>query len=151
MGKATDVLIIGVGNPMRGDDAAGPLVAGLLAARGFETLVLDADGTHLIDAFAGREAVTIVDATQAGGEPGRIRRFEGDRMPLQSGLFHYSSHAFGVAEAIETARALDMLPRRLVVYGIEAADFTAGATPSAAVAAAVDAVAERIAKETRAG
>ena len=39
------------------------------------------------------------------------------RLPM--GQFRCSTHALGVAEAIELARALDRLPRKLIVFGIE--------------------------------
>ncbi|MGB8649776.1 MAG: peptidase M52, partial [Mycobacteriales bacterium] len=48
------------------------------------------------------------------------------------------THALGLAAAVELARVLDRLPRRLVVVGVEAADFAHGAPLSAPVAAAVD-------------
>jgi hydrogenase maturation protease len=43
----------------------------------------------------------------------------------------------GAAEAIELARTLGRLPRRLVVYGIEGASFHPGAPLTPAVADAV--------------
>ncbi|PLX38509.1 MAG: hydrogenase maturation protease [Hyphomicrobiales bacterium] len=138
------MLIVGVGNRMRGDDAAGPLVAERLAAHGFETRVIEADGAHLIEAFEGRDAVVVIDAMRSGAEPGTVCRFEAEADTLPADLFHYSSHAFGVAEAIETARALDFLPASVMVYGIEGAQFTAGAEPSPEVAKAIDEVVAEI-------
>src|SRR5215207_5591238 len=55
-----------------------------------------------------------------------------------------STHAFGVADAIELARTLGRLPARLEIYTIEGADFTAGAGLSPPVAAAVNALTRRI-------
>jgi hydrogenase maturation protease len=48
-----------------------------------------------------------------------------------------STHAVGVGEAIELARALDRLPARVVVFGLEGARFEAGTTMSAEVQEAV--------------
>jgi hydrogenase maturation protease len=45
-----------------------------------------------------------------------------------------------VAEAIELARTLGELPPRMLVYGVEGADFAAGITLSLVVAGAVDTV-----------
>jgi hydrogenase maturation protease len=53
-------------------------------------------------------------------------------------VFHGSTHAFGVGEAIELARALGRLPRRVLVYGVEGREFAAGEGLSPAVAAAVE-------------
>ena len=48
-----------------------------------------------------------------------------------------STHALGVAEAIELGRALGRLPRRLLVFGIEGGSFDAGAGLSPEVERAV--------------
>jgi hydrogenase maturation protease len=55
-----------------------------------------------------------------------------------------STHALGVPEAIELARALGRLPARLEVYAIEGARFTAGAELSPAVERAVRELAESL-------
>ena len=41
-------------------------------------------------------------------------------------FFHYSTHAFSVAEAIELARAMKTLPPKILIYGIESENFSAG-------------------------
>jgi hypothetical protein len=46
-----------------------------------------------------------------------------------------SSHGLGVGQAVELARALDRLPRKLVVVGVEGADFGQGTDLTGAVAA----------------
>ena len=45
---------------------------------------------------------------------------------LPAGRFMASTHHFGVAEAVEWARALGRLPEALEVHGIEGADFSVG-------------------------
>jgi hydrogenase maturation protease len=67
--------------------------------------------------------------------------------PLPQGAFNLSTHGFGLAEAIELARALDQLPPRCVVYAVEAGSVVVGAPLSPPVAAAVPAVAARIREE----
>ena len=59
-------------------------------------------------------------------------------------MYKRQTHAFGLAETIELARALDRLPARLLVYGIEGACFEAGDELSPPVRAAVDAVREEL-------
>ena len=58
--------------------------------------------------------------------------------PLPRGALGMSTHGFGLAEALELARALGQLPRRCIVYAIEGASFETGAPLSPEVAAAVD-------------
>lgn len=128
-------LVIGVGNPWRGDDGAGIEVAQRAGGVAFE-----GDGTGLVDAWAGADDVIIVDAAAPGSAPGSIHRFDAAAAPLPADSLRSSSHHFGVADAIELARALDRLPRVLRVYAIEGENFRAGRELSPAVRAAVDAL-----------
>jgi hydrogenase maturation protease len=145
-------LFIGVGNPLRGDDAAGLLAARALRARGaggIEVRELEGEPLDLIEAWQEAEAVLVADAVASGGEPGEVHRIDTAMGPLPAALAGPSTHALGLAEAVELGRALGRLPRRLVVYGIEAGRFETGAEPSAAVRAAAERVAAVAAEELR--
>ena len=144
------MLIIGVGHPMRGDDAAGPVAAERLAERGLDAIVLDGEGARLIHAWESREAVVVIDAADGGGAPGTLHVIDAVSEELASGRFHYSSHAFGLAEAVETSRALGDLPPHFTIYAITGADFTLGRALSPAVADAVDDVVEMISESAEA-
>ena len=89
----------------------------------------------------------IVDAVALMTEPGRIHRFDLRQCALPMGFAYRSTHGFGVSEAIELARTLGRLPRRLILYVAEGAKFETGAPLSPAVAAAVDEAAVRIVEE----
>ncbi len=104
----------------------------------------------MIQAWQGAAWVMLVDAVRSGAPPGTIHRLDALAASLPSGFFHYSTHAFSVAEAVELARSLDQLPLHLVVYGIEGTNFAAGVELSPAVEQAVEAVVERAADEIRA-
>jgi hydrogenase maturation protease len=123
---SASVLVIGVGNPDRSDDGAGPRVAALLRAQGMHAIDHAGDGLALIDLWEDRSRVMIVDAMVTGGEPGSIHRFDAARAPLPRQAFRISSHAFGLAEGLEMARTLGRLPAALVVYGIEGESFCLG-------------------------
>ena len=69
----------------------------------------------------------MVDAVSSGAEPGTIHRLDALTERLPAELSRGSTHAFGLAEAVELARALERLPGRLLVFGIEGKRFDAGA------------------------
>ena len=141
--SASVPLVIGVGNAYRGDDAAGLVIARRVAeaARGQARVVEESgEGAALLEAWRGARFVILCDAVQSGAAPGTIHRLEPAWTPVPTGFFRYSTHAFSVAEAIELARALGELPPRMLVYGIEGADFAAGLALSPAAGGAVDAV-----------
>jgi hydrogenase maturation protease len=139
--------IIGVGNPMRGDDGVGANVAEKLCADGIPALTFDGDGAELMEMWVGHEHVIIVDATQSQATAGTVYRFNANAEGLPSHLFRHSTHQFGVVEAVEMARALNRLPTRLTVYGIEGGDFSLGAGLSLDVKRAVPTVVQRIKAE----
>lgn len=147
MGSSRTTLIIGVGNRFRCDDGVGPVVADRLRAEALpETEITDASGeaAELMDLWQGRELVVIVDAAQSGAPAGTIHAIEvnGDNLPLE--VFQASTHTFGLAQAVGLARALDRLPKQMVIFGIEGSRFGHGQILSESVSHTVDDVAERI-------
>jgi hydrogenase maturation protease len=137
-------VVIGVGNSWAGDDAAGVLLARTLRGRLPDGVALQehqGEPTALLDRWDGAALAVVVDATRGGGAAGRVRTFDATDTPLPVEMAGKSTHAFGLAEAIELARSLGRLPGRLVVVGIEGRSFEAGSAPSPAVSAAIDAAA----------
>ena len=144
-----DLRIIGCGNFDRGDDAAGLLVARRLRAFGVETFgveVIEQSGESfsLMDCWTGCEHVILADATAPSGAPGQVQVWNahGDKLPED--LFPCSTHAFGVREAVELARAMNRLPRTLMIYGIEGKQFSFGELLSQEVERSVEFVAQQL-------
>jgi len=145
----TDVLVIGVGNPLRGDDGAGLEVARLVRAAhvpGVEVWEHGGEPAALIDRLEGAGSVYLVDAVR-GGRPGSVQRFDATEEELADLPPAATSHHVGLGEAIELTRALGRLPERLVVFGITGRDFSVGAGLTRAVARAVRSVAGKIVAE----
>ncbi|HVO50645.1 MAG TPA: hydrogenase maturation protease [Thermoanaerobaculia bacterium] len=143
------LVVIGVGNDFRGDDAAGLLAARRLhACRGVRTVEHTRDGLSLMEHWRPADRVVVVDALCSGHSPGTVFRFDATAGPVPGDAGWVSSHTPGVAEGIETARILGRLPAALTVYGIEAAQVDPGADVTPAVARAVEEVALAILEET---
>lgn len=143
-------LVIGVGNPDRGDDAAGRAVAALLRrALPAEVEIAEHDGeaAALLSRLEGAAAAFLVDACVSGAPPGTVRRFDAALSALPHDAFGLSTHGLGLAGAVELARALGQLPRCCVVYAIEGEFFAPGAPLSPPVSVAVAEVAWRLAAE----
>jgi hydrogenase maturation protease len=143
------ILIIGIGNEYRSDDAVGLLVARRLQAqKPSYAVILEAtgEGTALMEAWKGAARVILVDAVTSEAPAGTIHQLDAQAGPMLPGLFALSTHAFGVAEAIELARVLGNLPARLVVFGIEGKRFIAGVGLSPEVERAAREAVERIAQ-----
>jgi hydrogenase maturation protease len=150
-------VVIGVGNTFRRDDGVGPTVVARVADRldvarrsDVEVRVLDGEPARLVEAWAGAELAVVVDALRSGATPGTVRAVEirpdaRHRTRARGGLA--SSHGAGVEEALALGRAIERLPDRLVLVGIEGHDFREGQGLSAPVAACVEAAADRVAAE----
>jgi len=142
--------VIGVGNRWRSDDAAGlEVVARLRLAlpEAVELLEREGEPTSLIEAWRGADAVWVVDAVSSGAQPGTLHRLDAAEHELPADLFRTSTHHFGLAEAVEIARAVGALPPRLVVFGIEAARLELGDTLTPEVEDAVGRAADAVRSE----
>lgn len=140
-------VLIGVGNAWRGDDAAGLEVARRVReARipGVRVLEHEGEPIGLIDAWTGIREVIVVDAVSSGGPPGTVHHLDAAAEPLPATLFRSSTHAIGIAEAVELGRSLDRIPSRLMVCGVEGESFELGTGLTPAVEASVEALASAL-------
>jgi hydrogenase maturation protease len=122
-------LVIGIGNEVRGDDAAGLWVTRELRPLvGNRARVVECSGgvTELLDLWEGQARVYIIDAVRSGAAPGSWRRVLVGDQPLPSSLAGTSTHGLSVASAVALGQVLGRMPGELVVYGIEAAHFNPG-------------------------
>lgn len=145
-------LVTGVGNILLGDEGLGVHAVRRLLDQGLPegTDAVDA-GTALGDLlpeFGSYERLILVDAVRGGGRAGDLYRLEvrsgGD---LQRALSPLSLHEFGVAEALEQARAAGVLPPRVVLLGMEPERIEPGITLSPCVAAALPGLVRLIRRE----
>src|SRR5262245_38873711 len=90
-------LMIGYGNPDRGDDAAGLLVVRRLRELGIEARELSGDALTLIEAWRDADTVVLIDTVVTGSRSGKVTLWDAVARPLIGTCFHCSTHAFGVA------------------------------------------------------
>ena len=140
--------MIGVGNVHRGDDAAGLVVARELRERGIAALEQEGEPVAMIDLFDGRDTILLIDAVRSGAPPGTLHRIDASDAALPAALRgSTSTHALGLGDVIELARALGRLPPRVLVLGVEGARFDTGGEVSADVRAALPRVVAAVAAE----
>jgi hydrogenase maturation protease len=142
-------LVIGIGNPLRQDDAVGRIVVRRIQDRHPALAVIEhsGEGASLMELWKRADVVFVVDCVCSGSAAGTVHRFDASRQSLSGQAFPVSTHGFGLQEAVEMARALNQLPRRLIIYGIEGKAFGNGRNLSAAVDRAVPQAVRRILAE----
>lgn len=150
--RVSGAAIFGIGNRYRGDDGVGPAVARAIEAKNDSSLrvrEMEGEGTAIMEKWKNEEFAIVVDASSSGVNPGAIRRFDAVDGALPLVFSRSSTHAFGVAEAVELSRALGELPRRLVIFAVEGKSFSAGEGLSSEVAEAIPKVVCLIEEELR--
>ena len=147
-------VVVGVGEPFRRDDGCGPRVVRALRGRLDPSVRLVErvhEWTELLDLWDGAELAVVVDAMRSGGAVGSVVRLEGEELRRAALERAPSSHGLSVRDAYELGWALGRLPRRLVLYLIEATDMEPGAELSPEVERAVGQAAEAVVAELSAG
>ena len=143
-------MFIGVGNEFRCDDVVGLVILRKLQHQippSIQTVEASGEGVALMEAWFGVETVYLFDAVRSGAEVGTINRIDAQVQSVPAQYFNYSTHAFGVAEAVELARTLNQLPAKLIIYGVEGKNFAVGIRISPEVEKAAEEVGQRVLSE----
>jgi hydrogenase maturation protease len=124
-GKLHEVLVLGLGNILLGDDGVGVHVVRRLATEpalppGLQPLDGGTMGFRLMDVFAKSDAILLVDAVQLGGRAGTIRLLETDELNrhVRRGG-RVSAHEAGLVDLLTLARLEGCTPARVALLGIE--------------------------------
>lgn len=127
--KKGRVLVLGMGNIFGGDDGIGSLLAEKLSSRfnqieAVDVIVGGTAGLGLLYLFEEYTDVIILDAVDAGREPGEVLRFRVEE--LASGNFGeiVSSHQPGVTELFRLSRLCGKLPERVLVLAVQIKEIT---------------------------
>ena len=119
-------LLLGLGNPLRGDDGVGPRLIEELTRRGLPDGVTALDvgnaGLDLLNVLEGRERAVVVDAADVGREPGQFIRFTLDEAWLAQSADSFSPHNAGLSEVLALAEALNLALPEIVVFGVQPAE-----------------------------
>jgi hydrogenase 3 maturation protease len=98
------LLIVGIGNPMKGDDGAGPAFADKLAAAKKKTAVincLEVPENYLKKIIgAGAATIILADAVEMGEKPGSVRVFDTESI-RETGV---STHGISLELIAETIK-----------------------------------------------
>lgn len=155
MTTASTILVLGLGNRLMGDDAAGPLVLDALKrdiAPGDDRVRWRDGGTiglALLPEIEDARALIVVDAARFGGMPGAVQVFDGDEMDALLRGGRQSVHAVALADLLGAAALRGHLPARRALVAVQPRQIGLGLQPTSVVRTAIpqlaQAVRERIA------
>src|SRR5512136_1287978 len=116
-------IVLGLGNPLRGDDGVGPAVIEWLDRQelppGVEAIDGGTAGLNIVSTLIGHERAIIVDAANVGRTPGAWVRFMPEVARLKDNDTALSLHSAGLTEALALGAALNVLPREIIIYGVQ--------------------------------
>lgn len=149
--------IIGIGNPLAGDDAVGICVINKLKnlqLPGVDFLIAGQAPLDILGYLEGVELAILVDAVQSGQESGTIVRLDIPKDLAQLTSFAWTSgtpstHMFGLREALLLGTELKTIPLPIILYGIEVGQIEMGEHLSLKVSQALEKVAKRIIEDIK--
>jgi hydrogenase maturation protease len=148
-------LILGLGNPLRGDDGIGPRVIEEVTRRGLPEGVSSLDGgtggLDLLNVLEGWKRVVVVDAADVGREPGQFVRFAPDQARFVKPTDSFSLHHAGLGEVLALANVLGRTLPEMTIFGVQPARVGWGQGLSPAVEAALPALTDAVLEESTGG
>lgn len=140
------VLVVCIGNRVRGDDGAGQRVADILESEHGITAVRVQTPAELLNIpLDDVSHLVVVDALERVSRSGEIHRFQSVEN-LSTAVPWRSTHTMSVPEALKLMKLLTTFPEKITIYGIEGESFQPGVGISEGVEKACRIVAKEIAK-----
>ena len=139
-----DLAIVGVGNPLMGDDGVGPTVVERLedspagSAAGVRLMDAGTTGFLALEGMSGAERAVVVDAVQTGETPGTIHEYRCVDGNFETDIPEMTMHDVSFTEAMVAGRDVYDLPDEIRILGVEPADVSIGDELSEAVEEAAD-------------
>jgi hydrogenase maturation protease len=142
-----NTLVLGIGNPLLGDDGFGVEVVRRLRERGglpsAEVLDGGSIGLYLLPHLEGRSHVLVVDAIDFGGTPGEMVRLRSEQIPSYVGL-KVSEHQVTFHEVLALMDLLDIKPQEFLFFGVQPKGNSWGQPMSTEVSASVEPTVKRV-------
>jgi len=150
--RRKECVVIGIGNPLLGDDGFGIEVAKALRKLNLGSRVLVFErhtmDISVLESAKGASKLVIVDAVKSGRPPGSVLKFIAGA-PRSPVLRVPMSHEQDLQDILALAREIGMRLPATVVVGIEPADCTAGNGLSAEVRGALPHALEEVKDEVK--
>lgn len=129
---APDLAVVGVGNPIMGDDGVGPKIVKRLAESPVgaapDIRLTDAGTTGFLalEAMSGAGRAVVVDAIEAGETPGTVHEYRCVDGTFETEPPDLTMHDISFTEAMVAGGDVYDLPDEIRVLGVEPADVSIG-------------------------
>ena len=153
--KSKKVVVIGVGNLLLKDEGIGVHVAhamnGITSTGNMELEVVDGGTLPEAAIFCeGVDKLIVVDAVQAGGEPGAVYRFHHEDIEMDDRVFT-SLHQLSLLDNLWLMEKFGQKPGEVVIIGVEPEDIDCGLELSATLQKRIPQIIDVIMNEVHSG
>ena len=121
-------LVLGMGNPILGDDAVGLMIVRQVEKRFNHPFIIfkttSLSGVLLLDLITGYDSLVIVDSIQRRGKPGELSWLKPEDFSPRNGGIR-SQHKVGILQALQLGESLHQpVPEDVHILAVEAKDIT---------------------------
>lgn len=148
---AVEVTVLGIGNPLAGDDGIGEAIASRLAPalpRGARIRLADGDPLAVLEELEAGRRLLVVDAARFAGPPAAVRFVALDRPEWRGRTGRWSLHGFDLAEVFRLGRALGLTLAESWVMAVRPAAVAEGQGLSPALSRALPRLVDRTRRAT---
>jgi hydrogenase maturation protease len=115
-------VVVGIGNPLRGDDGIGVHAVKYLKGRLPHDVTLVEGEVYSLDLLPyleGRDQAIFIDGLDAKDDPGAVFRFNPRDVAQSLPAPSMSMHDFGLYDLITAAELLDQCPSRVTIIAVQ--------------------------------
>jgi hydrogenase maturation protease len=146
--NSNKTLILGVGNLLMSDEGVGVHAIQRFAEKyalpeGVQILDGGTLGLDLLYYLEGTKNLLLIDAVDAGKDPGTIIQMEGEDVPAFLSV-KMSPHQIGIPDMLFAAKLIDLFPKQLVLFGVQPASLEISTELSPLIEPLVDVLVEHI-------
>ena len=129
-----NITLVGIGQPLRGDDGVGPEAVQqwshdqprTSSAPNIKIIIIETPGLDLLELIQHSDVVILVDAVD-GGDPAGTVRVRTSLPEAGSTPAEKTAHGFGVAETVALAKKIGArLPSHIIFIGVEGSSWKLG-------------------------
>ena len=144
--------VIGIGNPLRRDDAIGIILLGKLIERkddlpkNIKLIDGGTGGMNLLHILSSFDAVLIVDAVDFKGSAGEVKLFKAEDVISEKTSVGFSTHESDFLKIIKMSEELGEAPDEIFIFGIQPKDTSYGQKLSPKIKNNIESLTHRLVK-----